>query len=222
VTQTNLVQLAVSYEPIPGVAYAPTMTRCIDLRMGTGTTVSRVLTFVNGSATATVEVPFGTYNCATIDDRLHSLTSRTNVTVQGTRWRVDAVGGDALRNGDLDNDNLVNVVDWSIFVVREGMSMPVNTTCDTTGFHPDFNGSGTVTSADGLFITSNFLLNGDSPCGTSGSSQPPLMRITIDELAAIMGPDAALADLNGDGMVDVQDIERWQKESGARSGGSRR
>ncbi|MFM8731140.1 MAG: hypothetical protein ACKOGJ_01250, partial [Phycisphaerales bacterium] len=222
VTQTNLVQLAVSYEPIAGVAYAPSMTRCIDLRMGSGATVSQVLTFVNGSATATCEVPFGTYSCATVDDRLHSLVSRTNVTVQGTRWRVDAIGGDALRNGDLDNDNLVNVVDWSIYVVREGMSMPVNTNCTTTGFHPDFNGSGTVTSADGQFITTNFLFNGDSPCGTAGSTQPPLMRIPIDELAAIMGPDAALADLNGDGMVDVQDIERWQKESAARGGGTRR
>jgi len=222
VTQTNLVQLAVSYEPIAGVAYAPSMTRCIDLRMGSGATVSQVLTFVNGSATATFEVPFGTYTCATVDDRLHSLVSRTNVTVQGTRWRVDAIGGDALRNGDLDNDNLVNVVDWSIYVVREGMSMPVNTNCATTGFHPDFDGSGTVTSSDGLFITTNFLFNGDSPCGTAGSTQPPLMRIPIDELAAIMGPDAALADLNGDGMVDVQDIERWQKESAARGGGTRR
>ncbi|MFM9181804.1 MAG: hypothetical protein ACKOV8_11275, partial [Phycisphaerales bacterium] len=76
--------------------------------------------------------------------------------------------------------------------------------------------------ADGQFITTNFLFNGDSPCGTAGSTQPPLMRIPIDELAAIMGPDAALADLNGDGMVDVQDIERWQKESAARGGGTRR
>lgn len=221
VTQTNVVQLTVSYETLAGVPYAASMTRCIDLRIGSHTS-SVLMTFASGSASALVEVPFGAYTCATVDDRLHSLASRTNVTVQGTRWRVDAVGGDALRNGDLDDDNLVNVVDWSIYVVRDGMSMPVNTNCATTGFHPDFNGSGTVTSADGQFITANFLVNGDSPCGTSGSTQPPLARIPIHELAAIIGPDAALADLNGDGMVDVQDIELWRKESGTHDGRSRR
>ena len=209
VTSTNLVNVTVSYA---GSGYAGSMTRCIDIRIGSQLT-RQLMTFANGTATATIEVPFATYGCATIDDSLHSVVSRVGVSIDGTRYRISASGADALRNGDLDNDNVINVVDWAIYVVRDGMSMPSNTDCSTTGFHPDFNGSGTVTAADGAFITSNLLLLGSTPCGTAGMQAPPLTRIAVDELAAIIGPDAVLADLNGDGMVDFGDMERWEAKN---------
>jgi len=218
VTATNLVNVTVSYA---GSGYAASMTRCIDIQIGSQL-IRQLMTFAHGTATATIEVPFAVYGCATIDDSLHSVVSRVGVSIDGTRYRISASGADALRNGDLDNDNVINVVDWAIYVVRDGMSMPVNTDCSTTGFHPDFNGSGTVTAADGAFITSNLLFVGSTPCGTSGLQAPPLTRITVDELAAIIGPDAVLADLNGDGVVDVGDMERWAAKNWGEPTRSRR
>ena len=68
--------------------------------------------------------------------------------------------------------------------------------------------------------TANFLRRGATPCGTAGSTQPPSMRIRLDELAALIGPDAVLADLNRDGFVDLLDVEGWK--AGVGGEGNRR
>ncbi|MBM4224585.1 MAG: hypothetical protein FJ167_07285 [Gammaproteobacteria bacterium] len=48
-----------------------------------------------------------------------------------------------------------------------------------------------------------------SGCGalTGGTADEGAM--TVDQLAAIVGPDAILADLNSDGMVDLDDVGLW-------------
>lgn len=185
--------------------------RCITLRMGSVQQNLDVL-FQGGIGIATTTVPVGDYSCATLDDPLHSLVTRVSVTesADGT-LRLDAVGADALVPGDLNDDNLVNVVDWAVYVVRDGTAVAFDPPCGTTGFHPDFEGDGVVTSSDGLLITANFLRRGDTPCGTAGSVQPPVTSIRIDDLAALIGPDAALADLDGNGLVDLRDVDSWRR-----------
>ena len=184
-------------------------TRCIAIRLGSFERAVEV-ELSDGTGTATFAIPPGTYTCATVDDPLHTLVSRATVSTEASTVFVQATGPDALVAGDLNDDNLVNVVDWAIYVVRVGTPVSGPTDCTTLPFHADITGNGEVDSSDGAFVTGNFLRRGATPCGTAGSTQSPSMRIRLDELAALIGPDAVMADVNRDGFVDLLDVERWK------------
>jgi hypothetical protein len=184
------------------------MTRCIGVRAG-DFNFTQVLEFGYGDAFATAQIPIGSYNCATVDDDLHSLVSQTDVVIVGTNYSLSATGEFALVNGDLNDDNTINVIDWGIVVVRIGSAAAVNTDCSTTGFQPDFDGSGTVTDVDGQFVLSSFLANGDSFCGSAGLLAANISKISVADLSKIMGESAAAADINRDGVVDLRDMRLW-------------
>ena len=214
------VSYTVAYD---GVGYAPSMTRCITFNVG-GVDLSQVLTFTDGVASGTGLVPVGNYSCATADDRLHSLVSQSDVFIKGRRYQVNFAGSTALVNGDLNDDNLVNVVDWAILVVRIGQSAPVDTDCGTPPFHCDFDGDGSVTMSDGDRLLAAMLRTGADPCSAGSSGAGGLLgvgdRIDLPALRSILGPDAAKADFNRDGVVDGKDVEVWKR--GGQSFGSRR
>ncbi len=196
-----------------GTGYSGSMQRCIDLTVG-GVAFEQVFTFADGVAQAELQLPVGTYDCATADDDLHSLLSRTSVLIQGTRYAVVFAGDAALRNGDLTDDNSIDVTDWGIAVVAIGSAASVDTDCSTVGFHIDFDGNGAVNTADGNFILSSFLLLGESACGGGGGLDGGRNSITVSALAELVGSAALLADLNGDAVVDRADIDLWVARNG--------
>ncbi|MBM4053047.1 MAG: hypothetical protein FJ270_09985 [Planctomycetes bacterium] len=201
----HLLDLRLAYA---GSGYASSMGRCIDIDLG-DVEAAVAMTFAGGVGIETIQVPVGSYGCATADDDLHSLVSTGSVVIEGTRYVLALAGTAALVNGDVTDDNLINVADWGVIVTRIGSMQPADVNCSTAGFHVDFNGDGAVTQADGNFIISNLLRTGASGCGalTGGTADDGAM--TVDQLAAIVGPDAILADLNGDGMVDLDDVGLW-------------
>ena len=211
VSPYHLLDVSIAYD---GSGYAASMTRCIDL--GSGAFAGEVLvTFVHGVGTATVQVPVGTYSCATADDDLHSLGARSSVSIQGTNYAVVFAGTSALVNGDITDDNKIDVTDWGIAVVTIGATASVNTDCSTTGYHVDFDGNGIVNSVDGNFVLGRFLALGAAACGDGGFTDGGLESITVAELAEFVGSAAVAADLNGDAIVDQADIQLWLDQNGS-------
>ena len=208
VNSYHLMNVTVAYA---GTGYASSMTRCIGFRVD-DVTLTDVMTFMSGTATATLQLPIGDYNCATADDDLHSLVSQVPVSINGTNYQMNVTGDSALINGDLDDDNVVNVVDWGVLVVRVGMAAAVNTDCTTVGFHADFDGDGTVTNADGNRLLQSFLVQGDTGCNAfNANSGPVVTRISVADLSVIAGMNASAADMNRDGVVDAKDIAMWTR-----------
>jgi hypothetical protein len=118
-------------------------------------------------------------------------------------------------NGDLTDDNAIDVVDWGIAVVRIGTTASVDTDCSTTGYHVDFDGNGSVNNTDGNFILGRFLSMGMASCSGGGFADGGLESITVTQLAQYVGSDAIEADLNGDAMVDRVDIQLWIAQHGS-------
>ena len=207
----NTIAVSIAYA---GSGYAASMERCIDLTIGS-VAIEQVLEFTNGVASVELQLPVGSYGCATADDDLHTLVSQAPVLIQGTRYAVAFAGDAALRNGDLTDDNAIDVADWGIAVVTIGSSASVNTSCATTGYHVDFDGNGQVQTADGDFILSQFLALGQATCAGGGGLRGGRDSISVASLAALVGSVAIEADLNGDAMVDRTDIDLWIKQNGA-------
>jgi hypothetical protein len=207
----NALTVSIAYA---GSGYAASMERCIDLTVGS-VAFEQVLEFVDGVASIELQLPVGSYECATADDDLHTLASQAPVLIQGTRYAVAFAGDAALRNGDLTDDNAIDVADWGIAVVTIGSSASVNTSCATTGYHVDFDGNGLVQTADGDFILSQFLVLGQADCGGGGGLRGGRDSISVASLAALVGSVAIEADLNGDAMVDRTDIDLWIEQNGA-------
>lgn len=204
----HILEMDVEYKG-PSNTYAASMTRCIGVRVG-DYNFTQVITFQYGRGIATAQIPVNTYNCATVDDDLHTLVSQTDVRIAGNNYRLTAAGADALVNGDLNDDNLINVIDWGIVVIRIGQSALVNTDCATTGYQCDFNGNGQVTDFDGQYVLDSFLATGDSGCGLPLTVLAQnVSRISVKELSAIAGADASAADINRDGVVDTRDMKLW-------------
>jgi hypothetical protein len=211
VSPYHLLDVSIAYE---GSSYAASMTRCIDLASG-AYSGEVLVTFLHGVGTATVQVPVGAYDCATADDDLHSLAARSAVGIQGTNYAVVFAGTSALVNGDLTDDNKIDVTDWGIAVVTIGSTAAVNTDCSTTGYHVDFDGNGHVNSADGNFVLGRFLRLGFPACGEGGFTDGGRASISVVELAQYVGSAAIDADLNGDALVDQIDIDLWLAQNGS-------
>jgi hypothetical protein len=105
---------------LQSVASAP-FTRCIEFELtdadGTITaSTSETLTFTNGQATAVVEVPCAVGgDCVLARDPLHTLRSTGELSIFGNQFV--AGGFSALRGGDLNDDGVVDILDFGHYVV---------------------------------------------------------------------------------------------------------
>jgi hypothetical protein len=194
VNPTNTMDFQVAWS---GAGFSGSMSRSLSLTMFGGLgTQSRTATAnaSNGNAAFSVtDLPVDTYTCATIEDSARTLRRRVSVSDAGVNW--SATG--ALMSGDIINDEVIDVLDWGAYVVRNA--------------NADLNGDGEINTTDGDLILANFGLRGDSVCGGSFTEPPaPRTEISVSDLVAMGLPELAGADLNGDGWVDGRDMDMFQ------------
>ncbi len=192
--------------------------RCITFNIvgdgGATHTDSVELSFINGIAMTQLRVPFGDYDCVTADDRLHTLTQQTDLQVSGSQYSADFTGSKALLPGDLNNDNLVDVVDWGVLVTRIGQITSINTNCETPAFRADLNADGGVTSLDGDLLLDVILMTGQScVSGAADSGDFARQSISVKELTEMGLVNAEECDLDKNGIVDLFDMLLWQQKN---------
>jgi hypothetical protein len=179
-----------------------------------------------GKANGMIKVPKGKWGCITAQDQLHSLRSCdiSPECIDGqlqARFKGDPTyGGNWLIMGNLDawkkavpdedpSLDVIDILDFGKFVSQFDVDYvypPPGWPGCHDGPNADINGDGTVDSADYGFILRNFLVSSkDCCCGPSAASLPPaLTEVPVSEY-----PDLAVADLNGDGVLNAADMEAF-------------
>jgi len=137
-------------------------------------------------------------------------------------------------NGVVTNPNgasldVIDILDYGTFVSQFGTPCvdPPDTPCGTAGPNADINGDGCVTMADYNFIIRNFMVSAKDCCGgpQAASLPPALAEVSVDELRQMGLGELVVADLNGDGLVNAQDMDAFMqgarptKTSNDRNGG---
>ena len=148
----------------------------------------------NGSGIASnVQVPIAaSYPCITAKDAGHSLSNTGASSVVGVEYAASI----ALDQGDSNDDNLVDILDFGIYVGKFGAAL--------AGGSSNFNDDTAVNSGDFGFISLNFADTG-IVCGafTGGA---PRTAVSVKELRRSGMGELAGADFNRDGMLDVNDV----------------
>lgn len=161
-------------------------------------------------------------DCAAIRDPLHSVSRTVAVAhsaIPGSsgsrdynsRYLVNPVSDLAI--GNANGDAVIDILDFSAFVVQRGGQLPLDTSAASVGPHTDFNASSDgagastgvdVTNADLSFLAVSFFAV-DETCGAL-TNQQPLARVRVKDLRRMGLVGQEFADLNGDGWVDTTDI----------------
>ena len=115
----------------------------------------------------------------------------------GVKWDADF----SLNQGDSNDDDLVDILDFGIYVGDFGAGLDSGVS--------NFNGDLLVNNFDFGFISVNFLDQGES-CGafTGGA---PRSQIAVRQLRRQGLGHLAAADLNRDGMLSTSDITHYMQ-----------
>lgn len=170
-----------------------------DIRVTVGTTPTIVqVSFIGkvGTATGVILPTATTQGCITVKDIYHSIARSGTPIASGARYTLAV----ALVQGDSNDDNVVDIVDFASFVAARGTVVPSN--------HPaNFNADVAVNNADLSFISVNFFQVGESCSGLT--TDHPLARISVKDLRRAGLDELAIADLTHDGWVDSADIAEY-------------
>jgi hypothetical protein len=185
-----------------------------------------------GHFTDDVKIPGkGQWICITAQDQLHSLRACDFLEcVDGVYYSVfkgdPFFGGNWLIQGNLDgwkkfnpnaSHNVIDILDFGQFVANFGHLVNPNTPCPPegchawSGAHADINGDGVVGVLDYIFIVRNFLASSKDCCcpGSVAGNTVPRTEITVQELRDLDMADLIVADLNGDGVVNSDDMSAF-------------
>jgi hypothetical protein len=200
-----------------------------------------------GKSQGKIKIPGkGQWDCITAQDQLHSL--RSSCKSQGGCLHCDGsqlvadftgdpeLGGNWLIGGNLDaykkdvpkaSHNIIDILDFGMFVSQFGVCYADPAPGCHDGPNADINGDGCVTAADYNFIIRNFLVSSKNACclGDAASTPTPLAEVSVDQLRQMGMGELVVADLNGDGLVNAQDMDAFMqgarptKTSNDRKGG---
>jgi hypothetical protein len=176
-----------------------------------------------GHFTDMMKIPSaGQWICITAKDQLHSLrASATLACVDGVYEAVfkgdPFFGGNWLIQGNLDGwkkDNplashdVIDILDFGQFVANYGAQVDPNTDCEMVyAGHADINGDGVVDGLDYSFVIDNFLaVSKNACCPDAAATTTALTSVTVRDLRQMGMGELAVADLNGDGVVDSADM----------------
>jgi hypothetical protein len=198
----------------------------------------------------------GQWDCITAQDQLHTLRScHTFVDADCFNGQLHAVfagdpagtlgpSGNWLIGGNLDswkkgdpNANpsldVIDILDYGTFVSQYLETYAsTDTLCGTQGPNADINGDGIVDLDDYAFVSMNFLTSSKNCCcGPQTASVNVITEISVAQLRAEGLGDLAVADLNGDGLLNMADMAAFDQgvrpsktvptKGGTRSSGSR-
>ena len=211
-------ELAVTVELQPAVD-SP-LTRCITFELwdcggSSSVEVEKELLFTDGLASDTLIIPAGTYDCITAHDGLHTLRrTDEDFHVVGNQYIADFTGDpncgdDWLIGGNVYYSEWIDMYDYGA-LMGEWSAPPYgsgDTTCATTGWHADVNGDGYVFIEDFSFIQINYLVGDEANCcrGRAPHTEPATLLV-VSELAEAGLAHLAVADLNGDGLLEAQEV----------------
>jgi len=120
------------------------------------------------------------------------------------------LGGKWLIGGNLNGDRVIDILDYESLVFQLNDRLDPNTTCDFEGLHADINGTGLVDLDDLAFVNRAFLNTDTAACNcgsnTSAAGLQGYAEITLEELSAMRYGDRSAADVNGDGVLNRDDM----------------
>ena len=174
-----------------------------------------------GHFTDTFKYDKGQYACMTARDQLHTLRGCAMVEcIDGIYYVVfkgdPLLGGNWLIGGNLDgfkkdvpeaSHDVIDILDFGMFVGEYTEDYGTgDTTCATAGPHADINGDGEVDTLDFAFIEDNFLAHSKDCCCGGVASIVGRTEVSVRELRLMGMGDLAVADLNRDGLVNMDDM----------------
>ncbi|MEY2714280.1 MAG: hypothetical protein RIT24_623, partial [Planctomycetota bacterium] len=178
-------------------------TQSIRFRLSSGDVVNATVSYSGTNGTVLdVEIPVrDDYTCVSAKDGDHTLAASLSMPVVGTKYVPAAAF--SLRGGDSNDDNLIDILDFGIFVTDRSVAGSAPKNADSRS---NFDRNPVVNNIDFTFISLGFLMSGDTCGGGYANGNDPIARISVKELRRRGLGEIAQGDLNGDGWVDQFDV----------------
>jgi len=157
---------------------------------------------------ADLQVPVAAgYSCLAAKNVTHSLTDAAAPSIVAKQYAAAFT----VRQGDANNDDVIDIFDYAAFISARGTGLATNAPSN-------YNGDTEVGSSDFSFVSLGFLSSGES-CTPSFDQPTPRTRVSVKDLRRAGLGDAAEADFNHDGWVDIRDIQLFVQFGGGANGG---
>ena len=173
--------------------------------------------FIGEGHAGPFKLPAANYVCVKARDPKHSLWSVADMQVEDDRWVArfmgdPLMGGNWLVNGNLDGSRVIDILDLGVVYSQFAMPMNPNTDCGWEGNHADINGDGIVDTLDEAIVLSNWLATDKEGCCPEESTiaaavELAITEISVKELRRRGLGHLSVADLNNDGLVNLEDVD---------------
>jgi subtilisin-like proprotein convertase family protein len=171
-----------------------------NIRVQVGETIQVASVGFSGASgsVASLAIPVAaSHPCVRIKDAGFSLSQTSGTSVSGVKYAATA----SLRQGDSNDDDRVDILDFALFVASRGSTVGVSA-------RSNFNADAVVNNADLSFISLHYFQVG-ATCSGAFDGGAPIERIRVKDLRRLGLGEAAIADLDGDGWVGPADIAHY-------------
>ena len=179
--------------------------------------VEYTMTFTNGLGSgANMVIPGGAWECITARDELHTLrsTAADFSTSDGRSYTATFVGdrgsgGHHLLGGNLNDDNFIDILDFGVLFSLHMSQATPDMPCGANGPDGNINGDNQVNLLDLVIFVGNCLQASEPNCcggGGASAASGPISAISVRELRQMGLEHLIAADLNQDGVLDMDDV----------------